>query len=141
MKRQNEIPVPASVTWREIMTEFDLAEAGAIRAGFARSQAERRAEALAKNPMATPESVTVARLEAERAEQDQDRAESRVYRINEILLRYRPVDAPELLAKYAYLLKVYGGELEAENRFRDFASDIEAFAYVWPGDQIDQAAA
>lgn len=142
MKR-NEIPVPSSVTWREIMTESDLAEAGAVRAAFARSVAERRAEDLAKNPMATPEAVTVARLEAERAEQDHDRAESRVHRINEALLRYRPVDAHELLAKYAFILRTYGGDLGGDSSFRDFVSDIEAFAFAYtsPAAGIDQAAA
>jgi len=136
-----EIPVPPGVTWQDIITEFDLAEAMAVYAGFARGQAERRAEAAEGYPGSTPEALASARLDSERAEQFQDRAESRVHRLNEALLRYRPADGRELLAKYAFILKVYGHELLANYQFRDFISDLEAFAKVLPVARIDQAAA
>ena len=129
--QHTEIPMPPGVTWREIQTEFDLAEAAAIRAGFGRSQAERRAEAIAKNPGASPADVAAARLEVESAERDQDLVESRVFRMSEALLRYQPADAQELLSKYAYLLKVYSDGTDSSKRFWDFHSDIERFAGGW----------
>ncbi len=127
----NEIPMPPGVTWREIQTEFDLSEAAAIRAGFVRGVAERRAEAIAKNPGASPADVAAARLEVESAERDQDLVESRVYRMSEALLRYQPADAQELLSKYAHLLKMYSDGTDASQRFLDFHSDIERFAGGW----------
>lgn len=48
--------------------------------------------------------------------------------MNELIGRYRPTDARELLAKFAWVLKIYAPGLDAAQPFRDFASDLEAHA-------------
>lgn len=128
MKHLIETPTPGPMTWQDIMIELDLAEAAEIRCGFAKLRAERRAEFLSKNPTATAEEVAAAKLEVERAQTLQANAESVTFEISGVALRYRPTNAAELRAKYAHLLKVYGGELDADDRFRDFAADLERFA-------------
>lgn len=128
MKHLIDTPTPGPLTWQDIMIEFDMASAAEIRCGFAKLQAERRAEALAKNPAATPEEVAAARAAVERAETLQANAESVTFEIGGVALRYRPANLTELWAKYAHLLKIYGGELDADDRFRDFAHDLERFA-------------
>lgn len=124
---------PAPVTWQSLTTELDLAEADAVRFGFASCAAARRAEAIAKDPGARPEEVQAARAEAEAADHLQGVAESRCHRLNELIGRYRPTDARELLAKFAWILKIYAPGLDAAQPFRDFASDLEAHAEATGG--------
>ena len=128
---------PAPVTWQSLTTELDLAEADAVRFGFASCAAARRAEAIAKDPGAHPEAVQAAKAEAAAADHLQGVAEDRVHRMNELVGRYRPTDARELLAKFAGLLKVYAPGLDGAQPFRDFASDLEAHAEA-TGRELDR---
>ena len=50
------------------------------------------------------------------------------YQADQLAWRHRPANARELHAKYVRLVRVYGGQLEADERFRDFAADLERFA-------------
>jgi hypothetical protein len=119
---------PAPVTWQSLTTELDLAEADAVRFGFASCAAARRSEAIAKDPGARPEAVKAARAEAEAADHLQGVAEDRCHQMNELVRRYRPNDARELLAKFAWILKIYAPGMDTAQPFRDFASDLEAHA-------------
>lgn len=87
----------------------------------------------AKSPGARPEAIQAARAGAEAADHLQGLAERRCDRMNELLGRYRPTDARELLAKFAWILKVYAPGLDAAQPFRDFSSDLEAHAEATGG--------
>lgn len=57
--------------------------------------------------------------------------------MNELVGRYRPTDARELLAKFAWLPKIYAPGLGGAQPFRDFASDLEAHAEA-TGRELDR---
>ena len=128
MQNDIETPTPGPLTWEQIVHEIESAEALEIRLGFARVQACRRAEELAKSATASAEEIEAARAEAERAEAAEDRAIQASYHADCIAWRHRPADARELHAKYVRLLRIYAGEREIDERFRDFAADLERFA-------------
>lgn len=128
MQNDIETPTPGPLTWEQIVHEIESAEALEIRLGFARVQARRRAEELAKSATASAEEIEAARAEAERAEAAEDRAIQASYQADQLAWRHRPANARELHAKYVRLVRVYGGQLEADERFRDFAADLERFA-------------
>ncbi|MCA3730623.1 MAG: hypothetical protein INF03_13820 [Phenylobacterium sp.] len=128
MQQGIETPTPGPLTWAEIVHEIESAEALEIRLGFARVQARRRAEELAKSATASADEIEAARAEAERAEAAEDRAIQASYRVDCIAWRHRPANARELHAKYVRLLRIYAGEREIDERFRDFAADLERFA-------------
>lgn len=128
MKHLVDPPTPGPLTWQDIMTEVECAEALEIRMGFARVQACRRAEELAKSAAATAEEIEAAKAEVERAEAAEDRAIQASYQADQLAWRHRPADARELHLKYVRLLRIYAGEREIDERFRDFAADLERFA-------------
>lgn len=128
MQQGIETPTPGPLTWEQIVNEIEYAEALEIRLGFARVQARRRAEELAKSATASAEEIEAARAEAERAEAAEDRAIQASYQADCIAWRHRPANARELHAKYVRLLRIYAGEREIDERFRDFAADLERFA-------------
>lgn len=128
MQQDIETPTPGPLTWDHIVNELECAEALEIRMGFARVRARRRAEDLALSATASAEEIAVARLEAEQAEAAEDAAIQANFRASQLAWRYRPADARELHGKYVHLLRVYGGELDADDRFRAFAADLERFA-------------
>jgi hypothetical protein len=128
MKHVIESPVPGPVTWQGLATELDLAEADAVRFGFAACQAARRAQAIVNQPGVSLEAVETAREGAVAADELQAEAEDLVHRINALLRRYQPSDARELLAKFAWTLKVHAPGFEDAQAFRDFADDLQRFA-------------
>jgi hypothetical protein len=128
MKHLIDTTTPGPLTWQGLATELDLAEADAVRFGFAACQAARRARAIVNQPGVSLEAVEAAREGAEEADELQAEAEDLVHRINALLRRYQPTDAAELLAKFAWTLKVYAPGLEDAQAFRDFADDLQRFA-------------
>ena len=128
MKHLIDTPTPGPLTWQGLATELDLAEADAVRFGFAACQAARRARAIVNQPGVSLEAVEAAREGAKEADELQAEAEDLVHRINALLRRYQPTDAPELLAKFAWTLKVHAPGLEDAQPFRDFADDLQRFA-------------
>jgi hypothetical protein len=128
MQQGIETPTPGPLTWDQIVHEIESAEALEIRLGFARVQARRRAEELAKSATASVEEIEAAQAEAERAEAAEDRAIQASYQADQLAWRHRPANAREVHSKYLRLLRIYAGEREIDERFRDFAADLERFA-------------
>lgn len=128
MKHLIESPAAGPVTWQSLVTELDLAEADAVRFGFAACQAAHREQTIINQRGVSLEAVEGASADALAANELQGVAEDLVHRINALLRRYQPTDAAELLAKFAWTLKVYAPGLEDAQAFRDFADDLQRFA-------------